>query len=141
MYCPKCGGQIDDAANFCPHCGTSLKTISSAQETSVGLKETTAALLCYVLGWVSGVVFLVLEQKNEFVRFHALQSTVTFGALTLAGVILGWIPVVGVVFSSIIWVLGFILWIVGMVQAGSGNWWKVPWAGNWAERQIKRHGL
>lgn len=143
MYCPKCGAANDDAASFCSNCGAQLKSSSEEppQETSVGLRANTAALLCYVLGWVSGVVFLVLEQKNPFVRFHALQSTVTFGVLTVASAILSWIPIVGVAFSAIIGVLGFILWIVGMVKAGNGNWWKVPWAGDWVERQIGPHGV
>ena len=46
---------------------------------SSGLSKNTAAALCYVAGWVSGLVFLLVEKKDEFVRFHAMQSIVTFG--------------------------------------------------------------
>jgi hypothetical protein len=63
--------------------------------SSTGLEPNTAGLLCYLGGWISGIIFLVIEQENKFVRFHALQSIVTFGVLTVAGALLGWIPYVG----------------------------------------------
>lgn len=50
-------------------------------KTSVGLSANTAACLCYLLGWLSGIVFLLLEKENTFVRFHAMQSLVTALAL------------------------------------------------------------
>ncbi len=102
--------------------------------TITELKPNTAGLLCYIGGWISGIIFLILEQKNRFVRFHAAQSIVVFGTLTIAGAILGWIPVVGDVFSWIIGVLGFILWIILMVKANSGELFKLPWASDAAER-------
>ena len=67
--------------------------------TSTGLSPNVAGLLCYVAGWITGIIFLVLEQRNKFVRFHAAQSIVTFGTITVAGIVLGLIPVVGVAFS------------------------------------------
>jgi uncharacterized membrane protein len=101
--------------------------------SSTGLEPNIAGLLCYVGGWISGIVFLVIEQKNAFVRFHALQSIVTFGALTVAGALLGWIPYAGVVFGTIIGILAFILWVVLMVKAYQGELYKVPVAGQVAE--------
>ena len=55
--------------------------------STTGLEPNIAGLLCYLGGWITGIVFLVIEQKNKFVRFHALQSIVTFGALTVASAI------------------------------------------------------
>jgi uncharacterized membrane protein len=104
--------------------------------TSTGLAPNVAALLCYVAGWITGIVFFVLEQKNRFVRFHAAQSIVAFGIITVAGVLLGLIPVVGGVFSSIIGILGFIVWVVMMVKASNGEWYKLPWVGDVAEQMI-----
>ena len=104
--------------------------------TSTGLSPNTAGLLCYVTGWVSGIVFLVLEQRNKFVRFHAAQSIVAFGTLTAAGIILGLIPVVGGAFSLIIGIIGFIVWVVMIVKASSGEWYKLPWAGDVAEKIV-----
>ena len=105
------------------------------EKTSTGLDENVAGLLCYVLGWISGIVFLLLEQENKFVRFHAIQSIAVFGVLNIAGIILGWIPILGVAFSAIIGVLAFILWIVLMVKAYQGAKFKLPWAGDFAEKR------
>jgi uncharacterized membrane protein len=104
--------------------------------TSTGLSPNVAGLLCYVAGWITGIIFFVLEQKNKFVRFHAAQSIVAFGAITVAGIILGLIPVVGGAFSSIIGIIGFIVWIIMMVKAANGEWYKLPWAGDVAERIV-----
>ena len=105
------------------------------EKTSTGLTENVAGLLCYVLGWISGIVFLLIEPENKFVRFHAIQSIVVFGAITVAGIILGWIPVIGGFVSWVLSVLGFILWIVLMVKAYQGTKYKLPWAGNFAEKR------
>jgi len=101
--------------------------------SSTGLEPNVAGLLCYLGGWISGIVFLVIEQKNKFVRFHALQSIVTFGALTVAGALLGWIPYAGRIFGIVIGILAFILWIVLMVKAYQGELYRLPVAGQVAE--------
>jgi uncharacterized membrane protein len=103
-------------------------------KTSTGLEENVAGLLCYVLGWVSGIVFLILEPENKFVRYHAIQSIIVFGAINLASIILRWIPLIGPVLFGLLWALGFILWIVLMVKANQGTRYKLPWAGDQAEK-------
>ncbi len=107
------------------------------EKTSTGLDENVAGLLCYVLGWVSGLVFVLIEKESKFVRFHALQSVYVFGVLTIAGIILGWVPVIGpVVLSPLIGLLGVALWIVLMIKAYQGKMYKLPWAGNLAEKKV-----
>ena len=101
--------------------------------STTGLEPNIAGLLCYLGGWITGIVFLVIEQKNKFVRFHALQSIVTFGALTVAGALLSWIPFFGGFFIAAIVILAFILWILLMVKAYQGELYKVPVAGQVAE--------
>ena len=98
------------------------------------LSPNVAALLCYLGAWITGIIFLVLEQKNSFVRFHALQSIIVFGSLTLAGTILGHVPFLGIGFNIIIGLLGFSLWLVLMIKANQGLAFKIPWAGDLAER-------
>ena len=100
------------------------------EKTSTGLDENIAGLLCYVLGWVSGIIFLLIEQDNKFVRFHAMQSIIVFGIVTVAGIILGFVPFIGWLVPAI----SFILWVVLMVKAYQGTRYKIPWAGNLAER-------
>ena len=109
--------------------------------TSTGLSPNTAGLLCYVGIWISGIILLVLEQKNKFVRFHAAQSIVAFGTITVAGIIFGLIPVVGDAFSWIIGIIGFIVWIIMIVKASSGEWYKLPWAGDVAEKIVASSGV
>ncbi len=106
-------------------------------KTSTGLQQNVAGLLCYVLGWVTGIVFLLLEKDNRFVRFHAVQSIVVFGALTVVDFVLNFIPIIGWVIAWIIGVVAIILWVVLMVKAYQGQMYKLPIAGNIAEQQTK----
>jgi uncharacterized membrane protein len=103
-------------------------------KTSTGLNENVAGLLCYVLVWISGLIFFLIEKENKFVRFHAMQSIIVFGVLFLAGFIIGWIPLIGGVIKWLISVLAFVLWIVLMIKAYQGEKYKLPWAGNLAEK-------
>jgi uncharacterized membrane protein len=104
-------------------------------KTSIGLEQNIAGLLCYVLGWLTGLVFLILEKENKFVRFHALQSIATFGALTVVIIILNFIPFIGWILAWLVNILGLVLWIILMVKAYQGQTYKLPWAGNFAEKQ------
>jgi uncharacterized membrane protein len=106
-------------------------------KTSTGLQQNVAGLLCYVVGWITGIIFLLLEKDNQFVRFHAVQSIIVFGAFTVADIVLRFIPIIGWVLGWILGVLAFILWIVLMVKAYQGQQYKVPIAGNIAEQQLK----
>jgi len=108
------------------------------EKSSTGLAENVAGLLCYVLGWVSGLVFVLLEQESKFVRFHAMQSIYVFGAITVAAIVLGWIPFIGDVLAWIIWVIGVVLWIVLMIKAYQGVKYKLPWSGDLAEKWVSR---
>jgi len=105
----------------------------TAGGSSTGLEPNIAGLLCYLGFWVTGIIFLVIEQKNRFVRFHALQSIVTFGALAVIGVVLGLIPYVGSFFGAVIGIISIVLWIILMVKAHQGELYKVPLAGQVAE--------
>ena len=106
------------------------------EKASMGLDENVAGLLCYVLGWISGIVFIIIERENKFVRFHAIQSIIVFGALTIASGILSWIPFIGVFFTWLIGVLSIILWIVLMIKAYQGTRYKLPLSGNLAEKWV-----
>ncbi len=109
----------------------------TSEKSSTGLDANVAGLLCYLGGWISGIVFLVLEKDSKFVKFHALQSIVTFGALHVLGMILGWIPLIGWILGMVIGVLALILWIILMVKAYQGETFKLPVAGDVAQSQLK----
>ena len=105
------------------------------EKSSTGLEANVAGLLCYVLGWVSGLVFFLIERDSKFVRFHALQSIYVFGTLTVAWIVLGWIPVLGVVFRVLTGLFAIILWIILIIKAYQGEMFKVRWAGDSAEKR------
>ena len=102
-------------------------------ETSLGMNEKLEGALCYLLFWITGIVFYILENENEYVKFHALQSIITFLPLTVAGAVLGPIPLIGWLLSPLIWVLTIILWLVLMLKAFQGERYKLPIVGDIVE--------
>jgi uncharacterized membrane protein len=104
--------------------------------SSTGLDPRIAGLLCYLLGMITGVVFLVLEKEDDFVRFHAYQSTATFGALFVLSIGFAWLPLVGWLGQMLLGPVSVILWVVLMVKAYQGERFKLPVVGDWAEEQL-----
>ena len=105
-------------------------------KTSTGMKPNVAGLLCYLGAWVTGIIFLILEKDNRFVRFHAIQSIAVFGAITVVDIVLAFIPFVGWIIAWLVNIATFILWVVLMAKAYSGEQYKLPIAGNFAEKQL-----
>lgn len=106
------------------------------KKTVLGITENLEALLCYAIGWVSGLVFLLLEKESQFVRFHALQSLVTFLGVTIFGALVSVIPILGVLIAVLLWPLSVVLWIVLMVKAYQGEKFKLPKIGDFVEKQL-----
>ena len=102
--------------------------------TSTGIDQNVAGLLCYVVGWVTGLIFFLIEKDNKFVRFHAMQSMITFGGLTALFLFLGFLPVIGWMLVPILGVLQLVLWILLMVKAYQGEKFKLPVIGDLAEK-------
>ncbi len=146
MFCSKCGTENPEGTNFCSKCGTGLGVAAKPTEdgakpeaeSSTGMSANIAGLLCYLFTWITGIVFVVIEKKSTFVKFHAWQSIMTFGVLTVALLILTWIPFIGWILSILIWILMVVLWIILLIQAGTGKMWKVPGAGDWAEKMANK---
>lgn len=107
-------------------------------KTSMGLDPNLAALLCYVAGWVTGLIFFLAEKENQDVRFHGMQSLITFGGLAIIGVLSSFIPFVGWVIGILVVPVGFVLWILLMIKAYQGGRYKLPVIGDWAEQQISK---
>ena len=125
-----------------------------SDHTRSGLPENIAALLSYVLGWITGLVFLLLD-KRPYVRFHAAQSIVVFLGLQILQAVLGsvfgmgwWFGgggywgafTLGTLLLNLISFLTLVLWIVLMLKAFQGVRFKVPLAGDIAESLAGRAG-
>jgi len=117
-------------------------------KTSSGLQANMAALLSYLAGWITGLIFFLIEKDNKFVRFHAMQSIIVFGAFSAIGIVISVIaslaiaihayfllPLIGLA-STLLWLVALILWIVLMIKAYQGEKIKLPIAGDIAEKNI-----
>jgi len=111
--------------------------------TASGLAQNVAGALAYLLGPITGIIFLVVEKENRFVRFHAMQSTVLSIAWIIVSVclsfftavpVLGWI--VSLLTSLVLGLAGFILWLVLMWKAFQGEEWELPIVGPFARKQL-----
>lgn len=91
---------------------------------ATGLKKNTSAALAYVLGPITGVIFLILE-KDKFVRFHAMQSIVVSVTMFVLQWVLG-LTIVLLILVPLVGIVGFILWLVLIYKAWQGEEWEVP---------------
>ena len=106
------------------------------KKTSVNLDQNICALLGYLFGWISGLIFFLLEKENKFVRFHALQSIILSAIPTAISIILGWIPIIGWLVSTVCWILFAVCWIICMVKSYQNEWFKLPVIGDIAAKQV-----
>jgi uncharacterized membrane protein len=184
-FCGKCGAQNQDGVAFCARCGQPLAAGQPAPQhyqqapppqqyqapgapppqyqgapggaVNTGLEENVAGALAYVLGWVTGIIFLIID-KRPSVRFNAAQAIVVFGGLQVISIIIGMITGGGIFFggwggygwgpgfgmrymlflfgmlaNGAIWLVEIILWIVCMLKAFQRQPFRVPIAAGIAD--------
>ena len=105
--------------------------------SSTGINPKIAGLLCYLGCFVTGIIFLMLEKKSRFVKFHAMQAILGTVAVIVINIVLGFIPIIGWLIGFLFAPLTFILWIALMLFALQGRWFKLPVIGDIAEQQSK----
>lgn len=103
-------------------------------KTSLGMEPNVSGLLSYILGLVSGIIFYVLEKENKFVRFHAMQSIIVSAVFFVLSMALGFIPIIGWVLALPVSIVGLLLWVLLMVKAYQGEYFKLPVVGEIAEK-------
>jgi uncharacterized membrane protein len=126
-------------------------------KTSMNMEENVASALCYVLMWLTGIIFYFMEKENKTVKFHAMQSILTFLPLQIIAAIVGWIgapkwnPSGGfygfgtwdpgipalVWLSWLIYLVMFVLWVIFIFKAYQGAKFKLPVIGDIAEKHVK----
>lgn len=137
MQCPKCGAEAAPGNQFCPKCGAPLAAGAGRPGSTLNIDQNLAGLLCYLGWWITGLIFYLMEKENKFVRFHALQSIATFVVVFVLWLVL---QVLAQVFwpfyilGAPFWIASVVLWIVLMVKAYQGEKWKLPVAGDIAEK-------
>ena len=151
-FCSGCGTEVGADVAFCPKCGkgvsaaaaTTAPPTQSPAEAVSGIQENLAGLLCYALGWVSGLIFFLID-KRPFVRFHAMQSMMIFGAIFICQWIFLWSGFFGGILGyAFVGLLGTLLglaalvcWILCMVKAFQNQRFKLPVIGDLAEQYSK----
>ena len=111
--------------------------------SSRGLDQQLERLLCYLGWWVTGLVFLFVEREDRDLRFHAAQSLVVFGTISIVfflwgsatAVVLFWLPQSFQLFQAVgnlLWLATVILWLFLLMKAWRGETWRVPVAGDLA---------
>ena len=106
----------------------------------MGMQPNVAAGLSYVFGWLTGLIFFLVEKQNRFVRFHAMQSILFFGGISVIDILLsvignfGFLGVLTVFASSALGIIGLVGWIVLMINGFQGKYFKLPIVGDYAEK-------
>jgi uncharacterized membrane protein len=153
-FCAKCGAQVAEGTNFCTSCGAPVGSAAGGQAApAVGgtaMSSNVAGLLTYILGFITGIVFLVIEpyKNDKFVRFHAFQSIffnvaviVLWIAYMIVASILSFVSfgilamVMGLV-GLLIWLAILAYWIFLMYKAYSNKLYKIPFVGDLAAKQV-----
>lgn len=111
--------------------------------TSMNMDANVAAGLSYILGWITGLIFFLMEKQNRFVRFHAMQSIILAVSTTVLFIVLDVLSValvftfIGCLFTPVLSLVGigfFVLWLICLINAFQGKYFKLPIIGDMAER-------
>lgn len=111
--------------------------------TSTGVDARLASVLCYAGWWITGLVFLFAERRHASVRFHAAQSLIVFGLITIALFLCGGVSAVAFFVATptfqilqavgnAIWFAAVVLWLFLLLKTWRGETWRVPIAGDLA---------
>jgi uncharacterized membrane protein len=107
------------------------------EKTSTGLDANVAAALSYLVGFVTGIIFLLVEKEDKFVRFHAMQSTLVFAGIVGVDILLQLVPILGaLVVVFIVIPVSAILWLLLMFKAYQGEEFKLPLVGQMAADRV-----
>lgn len=105
--------------------------------SAAGSNKKTYTILAYLLGWLTGLIFLFVGKDDPDVKWNAANSVVFFGGLSVVNIILGFIPVVNVL-TFVVLIVGFIFWVMIMIQAlqGTGQRIPVPGVGQYINKYV-----
>ncbi len=117
-----------------------VEETASDNTTKLGIPVDIEAGLCYVLGWLSGIVFFLIERDNKYIQFHAAQSAVVFLGLLILQIVLGFIPIIGII-TILITPFTLVLWIFLMYKAFTGVKYRVPFVADFVDKNLLKMEL
>jgi uncharacterized membrane protein len=159
--CPKCGSVVAEGASFCSVCGSPVAAAGNAVASAppppppvsqpaaaAGMTSNVAGALSYLVGFITGIIFLVLEpyKRDPFVRFHAFQSifysvaliifNIVWSNLILMGVLsLGFLWTIFSLVGTLVYLACFLFWLFLMYKAYNNEKFMIPVIGEWASKQ------
>jgi uncharacterized membrane protein len=163
--CAKCGSIVADDASFCNICGSPVSVVTSPVPpppppspsmgaANAGMTSNVAGALAYLLGLVTGIIFLVLEpyKRDPFVRFHAFQSIflnvvliifsiVWSNIITMMVVSIGFLWGLFGLIGSLVYLAFFIFWLFLMYKAYNRETFKIPIIGDIADKQAAKQNF
>jgi len=104
------------------------------QKSTFGLDKNVVMAACYLVGWLTGIVFFLSEKEDPDIRFNAMQAIVFFGALNILAIV----PLIGWILSPFIMLVALVSWIVLLVKSYQGETLKLPVVGAWAQKLTKK---
>jgi len=151
-FCASCGTQVE--GKFCPKCGAAIVAGGSAPAppgpnpyaapvVSAPMADNVASALCYVLGFITGIIFLVLEpySKNRAIRFHAFQSIFLSVAAIVVSILLGIVLPFGFGLYLLVWAVFRLaclaVWLYAIIWAYQGKPLVLPVIGPLAQKQAQ----
>jgi uncharacterized membrane protein len=93
--------------------------------SAAGSNKKTYTILAYLLGWITGLIFLFVGKDDPDVKWNAANAVVVFGGLAVIDLILSFIPVVNVL-VFVVGIAGFIYWVIFMIKALQGTGQRIP---------------
>ena len=104
------------------------------EKTTLGMPAEIEAALTYLLGFFTGILFMLIEKDSKFVRFHAIQSTIFFGGAFVINIVVNIIPILGQLASLLISIFLVVMWILLMVKALQGKYYYAPFVKSFVEK-------
>ena len=117
------------------------KMLETVGKSSTGLDENVAALISIIFAPLTSILFFLIEKDSKFVKFHALQSGILAVGLIVLNIVLGFIPVLGMIILLILPLAVFVLYIFMMIKAYKGEWFELPVVGKIAMDQLDKQPL
>lgn len=114
-----------------------MKKLETINKSSTGLNENIAALVAVAFTWLSGILFFLIENDSDFVKFHAIQATIFFAGTSLVISLLGRVWLLGGIISGALGLLSFVVWVMLLYHTYKGNWFKLPLIGDLAKNLAK----
>jgi uncharacterized membrane protein len=146
-FCPKCGAAQGAVGSAAPSAAVAAPASSAADYPTASIDENIAGLLSYLVGWVTGLIFLLID-KRPFVKFHAAQS-IAFNisiipiwiALWIIWLVIAHIPLIGLlglVIFPLFSLAVFATWLFLMYKAYSHEKFKLPIIGDIVDKMVNK---